>query len=53
VQAVSDEAVVTNTALRWFRQRRSEVPSSANIIAFPAPPAPPAAQSELPFAEAC
>lgn len=53
VQSVSEEAVMTNTALRWFRQRRSEVPAQANVIAFPAPAAPPAAQSELPFAEAC
>lgn len=53
VQAVADDAILTNTSLRWFRQRRSEVEAAENIIAFPAPPAPPAAQSELPFAEAC
>lgn len=55
VQAVEDKAVLTNTSLRWFRQRRAalEITEGSNIIPFPMPPAPPSDQPELPFAEAC
>lgn len=55
IQAVKREAALTNTSIRWFRQRRSPVDLTAqtNIIAFPVPPAPEPAEPELPFAEAC
>jgi hypothetical protein len=55
IQAVEDDAVLTNTALRWFRQRRvgMEIGENSNVIAFPAPPAPPNDQPELPLAAAC
>ena len=38
IQAVRDEAVLMNTGLRWFRQRRvMETPAIAtdNVVAFP------------------
>ena len=53
IQSVKDDAVMTNTSLRWFRQRRAgiEVDEHTNVIAFPITgPAP--QQSELPFAKA-
>lgn len=55
IQAVEDDAVLTNTALRWFRQRRTgaEIDANSNVIPFPAPPAPPSDQPELPLAVAC
>ncbi len=56
IQAVKDEAVLTNTALRWFRQRRAafEFGGDTNIIAFPTlPVTPPDDQPELPLATAC
>ena len=55
IQAVDDKAVLTNTALRWFRQRQApiEIAEDSNVIAFPAPAAPPSDEPELPFAEAC
>ncbi|MEI9898797.1 MAG: hypothetical protein WDN31_00215 [Hyphomicrobium sp.] len=39
IQATRDEAVLTNTALRWFRQRRAgvEMGGDTNVIAFPMP----------------
>src|SRR4051812_31943581 len=39
VQAVSEPAVLANTALRWFRQRRPgfDVAAAGNVIAFPTP----------------
>ncbi len=54
VQAVSEDGVMTNTQLRWFRQRRPafELDASSNVVAFPCVPATPAAQSELPLAVA-
>lgn len=54
IQAVEDEAILTNTSLRWFRQRRSPVDFAAgtNVLAFPMPPAAPPAQAELPLAQA-
>ena len=53
IQAVADDAIMTNTSLRWFRQRRAgiEVDADSNIIAFPMAVQIPA-QSELPFAKA-
>ena len=52
IQAVSEDAVLSNTQLRWFRQRRADVGSAetTNIIAFPLISAPPA-QAELPLGE--
>lgn len=54
VQAVEDKAVLTNTSLRWFRQRRAplEIAEGSNIIPFPSAPAAPSDQPELPFAAA-
>jgi hypothetical protein len=51
VQAVEEDAVMTNTRLRWFRQRRPgfEIEAGGNVVAFPCPPA---AQAELPLAVA-
>jgi hypothetical protein len=48
IQAVNEEAVLSNTQLRWFRQRRADTGSAetTNIIAFPVISAPPA-QAEL------
>jgi hypothetical protein len=55
IQAVEDDAVLTNTALRWFRRRRPtvEIAAGSNVIAFPAPAIGPDEQPELPLAEAC
>ena len=54
VQAVVDEGVMTNTQLRWFRQRRPafEIEVGGNVVAFPSVPSLPAAQAELPLAAA-
>jgi hypothetical protein len=54
IQGVKDEAVMTNTSLRWFKQRRAgiEVDEHTNVIAFPIPAGQISAQSELPFAMA-
>ncbi len=55
IQAVEDDAVLTNTALRWFRRRRPsvEIAEGSNVIAFPAPATDPDEQPELPLAQAC
>jgi hypothetical protein len=58
IQPVKEEAVMTNTSLRWFRQRRAgiDVAEHTNVIAFPvvAPLASERAdEPELPFATAC
>jgi len=55
IQAVKDEALLTNTALRWFRQRRAGVDmgEDTNIIAFPMPAPFVSDQQELPLAAAC
>ena len=55
IQATRDEAVLTNTALRWFRQRRVgvEIDENSNVIAFPAPQGSLSDQPELPLAVAC
>lgn len=54
IQAVKEDAVLTNASLRWFRQRRApiDMTEGSNVVAFPAPPAPPEDQAELPFARA-
>jgi hypothetical protein len=58
IQPVKEEAVMTNTSLRWFRQRRAgiDVDEHTNVIAFPVV-APLAGERtdepELPFATAC
>ncbi len=53
VQAVSEEALLVNTSLRWFRQRRAPLglEASSNVIAFPAGAEAPS-QPELPLAQA-
>jgi len=55
IQAVEDDAVLTNTALRWFRRRRPavDIAEGSNVIAFPAPSELADEQPELPLAEAC
>ena len=55
IQAIKREAVLTNTSLRWFRQRRPDldIAPDSNIIAFPMPPQPEPMEPELPFAKAC
>ena len=52
IQAVSEEAVLSNTQLRWFRQRRADTGTAetTNIIAFPLVTVPPA-QAELPLGD--
>jgi len=57
IQPVKEEAVMTNTSLRWFRQRRAgiDVADHTNVIAFPLV-APHSSERtdepELPFAQA-
>ena len=55
VQRVKDEAVMTNTSVRWFRQRQGgvETGGDTNIIAFPFAKPSQTDEPELPFAEAC
>ncbi|MEQ1719318.1 MAG: hypothetical protein ABL907_25575 [Hyphomicrobium sp.] len=55
IQAVKREAILTNTSIRWFRQRRAglDIAPDSNIIAFPTPPAAEPLEPELPFAAAC
>ena len=50
IQAVTEDAVLSNTQLRWFRQRRADTGSAemTNVIAFTLIAAPPA-QAELPL----
>lgn len=52
IQSVSEEAVLSNTQMRWFRQRRADTGSAetTNVIAFPLISAPPA-QAELPLGD--
>ena len=58
IQSVDDQAVLTNTSLRWFRQRRSEGTTASvaaagnNVVAFPAPQPADNDQPELPLARA-
>jgi hypothetical protein len=53
VQAVPEIGVLTNTSLRWFRQRRTtlEIDAETNVIAFPLPTLA-HAQAELAFSRA-
>jgi hypothetical protein len=53
VQAVPEIGVLTNTSLRWFRQRRNvlDLDATTNVIAFPLP-AVATAQTELPLSRA-
>jgi hypothetical protein len=55
IQRVKDDAILTNTSIRWFKQRQGgvETGSDVNIIAFPFPKPMPSDEPELPFAEAC
>lgn len=50
IQAVSEDAVLSNAQIRWFRQRRADIGTAetTNVIAFPVVSAPPA-QAELPL----
>jgi hypothetical protein len=56
IQATKRDAVMTNTSLRWFRQRRPglDLAPDGNIIAFrlPATQATEPMEPELPFAKA-
>ncbi len=58
IQSVDDQAVLTNTSLRWFRQRRqpaaqTDAARENNVVAFPAPTQPIVSdEPELPFAKA-
>lgn len=54
IQRVKEEAVLTNTSIRWFKQRQAgvEINGDSNIIAFPIAK-PVSDEPELPFAEAC
>ena len=52
VQAVSEEAALVNTSLRWFRQRRPAAEADSNVIAFPVGATAPAPQPEMPIAQA-
>ncbi len=54
IQHVEDPALLANTSLRWFRQRRAgiDITPDSNVIAFPSPPAPEPIEPELPFARA-
>jgi hypothetical protein len=51
VQAVPEIGALTNTSLRWFRQRRTTVDldHATNVIAFPLPTMP-SAQAEMSLA---
>jgi hypothetical protein len=53
VQATAEVGLLTNTSLRWFRQRRSTLnfDAATNVVAFPLPPLN-AAQQELPLSRA-
>ena len=54
VQSVQEEAVMTNTALRWFRQRRApiDVVPGGNVLTFPAAQLASPVQPELPLRQA-
>ncbi|WP_334150878.1 hypothetical protein [Hyphomicrobium sp.] len=54
IQRVKEEAVLTNTSIRWFKRRQAgvETGGDTNVIAFPMPK-PATDEPELPFAEAC
>jgi hypothetical protein len=52
INEVQDEGRLTNTSLRWFRQRRTayDLDAQSNVVAFPAAALPPGHQAELPLA---
>lgn len=56
IQATKRDAAMTNTSLRWFRQRRPsvDIEPDGNVIAFPLPATAAAEpmEPELPFAKA-
>lgn len=56
IQSVDDQAMLTNTSLRWFRQRRHPVsaePAKTNVVAFRTPTLPTAGDAPaVPFAKA-
>ncbi len=57
IQPVKEDAILTNTSLRWFRQRRAgiDIDEHTNVIAFPLPATLDCQQPdepELPFAQA-
>lgn len=54
VQPVHEDVVLTNTTLRWFRQRRAaiDVLPGSNILAFPPTASPVSLQAELPLKQA-
>jgi hypothetical protein len=35
IQQVETDAVMLNTALRWFRKRRQDAAAASNVVAFP------------------
>jgi hypothetical protein len=39
IQQVEANAVLVNTALRWFKKRRHDAAGATNVVAFPAPAA--------------
>lgn len=55
IQRVKDEAVLTNTSIRWFKQRQSDIETAGdtNVITFPTHNEAADDKPELPFAEAC
>ena len=40
IQQVEADAVLLNTALRWFKKRRQEPAAATNVVAFPVPALP-------------
>lgn len=54
IQSVQEEGVLTNTQLRWFRQRRPafDLDAHTNVVVFPSVGPLPGAQHELPLAAA-
>lgn len=40
IQEVEANAVMLNTALRWFRKRRQDAAAMTNVVAFPVPALP-------------
>ena len=54
IQPVRDDAVMLNTGLRWFRQRREDdrVAGETNVVAFPGPAQAPVHAEQQDFAEA-
>jgi hypothetical protein len=40
IQQVEANAVLLNTALRWFKRRRQDTATQSNVVAFPVPALP-------------